>query len=240
MSYSYQGYDYPQQQMQQMQQMPMYYGEPSMQRRNSGSGVVGTMVGGGVVGAATGGVIGAIQNPYFNKKGEATDMFVKKVFNNTIKKASTETQMLYKQRYDIINKIGNVKNADELKKLLMGNKEFLKSAVDINADDFIESITDETCKKVKDLLKETAENDINLSKMLIKTNIESCWDQGSKDLYKAAGISDSTFKNIQDSMSGLRWKNAGQKAFKGLAIGCAAALVITGIFKLVQNRKQKA
>ena len=237
MSYSYQGYDYPQQQM---QQMPMYYGEPSMQRRNSGSGVVGTMIGGGVVGATTGGVIGAIQNPYFNKKGEATDIFVKKVFDNAVKKSSTETQRLFEQRNNIVNKIGSIKNADELKQFLKNNEDFLKNALGETSDKYINSITDDTLKQTKELLKNTASTDIEVAKKFQKINIECCWDKEAKKLIKPEGIEESTFKNIQDSMSGLRWKNAGQKAFKGLAIGCAAALVITGIFKLVQNHKQKA
>lgn len=236
MSYSYQTYNYPSQQM-------AYYNEPVQNRNNTGGGLMGAVIGGTGIGAVTSAGMAAFQNPYVNKKGEVNDMFVKRVYEKTMENASEETKNLYKQRKNVLKKIDGVNSAEKLKDLLKDNDAVFKDMTNFNQntkESYLNGITEGNFKEAKMEIKGRIEADETFNLKSMKRNVTSCWDKNTKKFVKADGIEDHIFKNIEASKSGMKLKNIGKSALKGAGIGFGVALVLGGILKFLQNRNRQA
>ena len=236
MSYSYQSGGYPQ------AQIPgAYYN--GAQKQKTGSGFAGTVIGGTAIGAATSAGIAAFQNPYVNKNGEVSDMFVKRVYEKTMENASEETKNLYKQRNNVLKKIDGVNSAEKLKSLLQDNEAIFKDMTDFtqnSKESYLNGITEGNFKEAKFEIKGKIEADETFNLKSMKRNITSCWDKNTKKFVQAEGIEDHIFKNIEASKSGMKMKNIGKSALKGAGIGLGVALIFGGVLKLLQNRSRQA
>lgn len=231
MSYSYQGNDYPQ------TQIPVtYYNEP--QKRKTNSGFLGTVVGGTAIGAATSGGIAAFQNPYIDKNGEAKDAFVKKVHAETLKNADEETKTFAQQRQNIIEKIGNAKNAEETAKILKENDRFTKGAIAIDENTFYKSINENNFKEIGNDIKKHAINSMGVEEKFHKLNIQNSWNKDAKKFVKPELLDETYFKNIESASSGMKLQNIGKSALRGAGIGLGVALVLGGLLKFLQSRNQ--
>lgn len=240
MSYSYQAY--PQ------EMTGVYYSEQYPQRKR-GSGILGTAIGGAVVGAGASATVTAFQNPYINKKGEVNDEFVKRVCENTLKNASEETKKYYEQNKNILKNIDKVKTVDDLKKLLKENDFFFnKHLSEINhssekelfKEEYLKGITENSLKDYKEHFKLLTSNKETEALSHHRIEIERCWDKEAKKFVQAEGVGDNIFKSIQSSKTGMKLKNVSKSLLKGAGIGCGIALILGGVLKILQNRNRQA
>lgn len=210
------------------QQNGVYYDGMTYQKPSSAPATIGGLVVGGGVGA----YLGNKKNPYM-KNGEVSDTFAKSAYEKYVNKASDAGKEAYNGGLEILKKIDNIKNPEELKTLMNVNKD---AAIDIctelkqTPEEFLNNISQENLQANKKIIKEKINAGNNTRYQDMKNQIQACWDKDKKKFVKNDNVKEDVYKAIKKSTSGIKNKIIMKYAAIGGAIAGAVGFVLSKLF----------
>jgi seryl-tRNA synthetase len=202
--------------------------QAQVQETRNNNGATTALVAGAAVGGIGGAITGTRVNPYIDKKGIVKDGFAEKVIKKYYKNASDNVKKWYAQSQEVLKKIGNIQNVEELKTLAREYSEAFKNTINLN------NVSEQNLSQNINTIKENITTRLNTEAQNIKNQIQQCWNKDKKAFEKASGVSDDIYNVINKSTGGARFKN--MLKFGGIG---ALALGTTGfiLHKVISNRK---
>lgn len=181
------------------------------------------------LGALGGGTFGYLKSRHpIDKKGKASDSFVKQAFENHVNKNySSDEKKLYKQSKEIVAKLDKIKDVEGMKKFLTKNKEAINEickGMKCSFDDLIMTLSADNLKVTKKSLKESFNMANNMKYQQFKNFTEKCWDKEAKKFTIPEGFSKEIYDVITNTKSSRQWKKA--LKYGGVAAGVLGALTI--------------
>ncbi len=182
--------------------------------------ITGALVG-GVGGAGIGAYKATKNDSFMSKNGDVNDSFAKETYERYINSAKNAGKESYQGSLNILNKIDNVKNPEELKELLDANKEAAENIckeLNQKTDDYVKNITNENLAANKKIIKDKINAGNNTRYQDIKNKIQACWNKDKKTFVKNENVSEDLFKVIKKSSTKFNWKTMGKFAAIGAGI----------------------
>jgi len=170
-----------------LQQQPYYTNKKT-------SSPIGNTIAGAVVGFAGGTAIAAGIDYFKNKRpvknGEVKDSFVKRVFENMVKKNYLSKGKDYiKEKLEILNNIDAANTPEKFKNLLNKYKKCSSSLFDgLSLETICDTVTKENIKGKIKAIKEKIESGLKMEYQNIKDTANLCWDSEKKKFVKPKNI----------------------------------------------------
>lgn len=190
-----------------LQQEQVYY-------NNNNSSPVGNCIKGAIVGF-TGGTAVAAGIDYFKnrrpvKNGEVKDSFVRRIFDNMIKKNYLSKGKDYiKEKLEIFKNIDSATTPENFKDLLNKYKKCSSSLFDgLSLKTVCETVNSENIKGKISTIKEKIQSSLKMEYQNIKDTVKLCWDSDKKKFVKPKNIDDKLFKIIKNTKNSIDWNKA--------------------------------
>ena len=160
------------------------------------------------------------------KNGEVSDSFAKQVLDKMINKNYvSKGKEFFKQKLEVLKKLGKISTPEEYTKLMNKNKTFCKSLCDgISFETMCKTVTKDNLKSKISALKSRIETNMKQELQNVKDTIRLCWDKENKKFVKSGAVEEKIYKVIKNTKSAFPWK----KAFKygGITAGVFGALTL--------------
>lgn len=190
---------------------------------------MGSLLVGGGIGAA----IASCKTPYLTKSGEISDTFARTTFENYINRTAESGKEAYEGCLNILKKIDNIKNPEELKALMDANKEAGKeicNEMKQTPEEFLSNITKENLNENKKVIKDKITATNNSRYQNIKNQIQACWDKENKKFIKKDTVKEEVYQTIKNSTTKMKGKVIAKYAAIGAGIGGVLGFAATKLF----------
>ena len=161
-----------------------------------------------------------------SSSGEVSDSFAKQVLDKMVNKNYvSKGKEFFKQKFEVLKKLGKISKPEEFTKLMNKNKTFCKSLCDgISLDTMCKTVTKENIKSKISALKSRIESSMRNELQNVKDTIKLCWDRENKKFVKPNCIEEKIYKLIKNTKSEFPWKKACK--YGGITAGILGALTL--------------
>ena len=207
----------------QYQQQQVYY-------NNRTSSPIGNAITGAAIGFAGGTAIAAGVDYFKSRKpvknGEVKDSFVKKVFDNMIKKDYVSKGKKYiREKMELLENIDYAKTPEKFKSLMKKYKKCSSELFDgLSLNTVCDTVTKDNIKGKISAIKNKIQSGLKVEYQNVKDTINLCWDSEKKKFVKPDNVDKKLFKIIKNTKNSTNWK----KAFKtgGITAGVLGVLAL--------------